>query len=223
MQDLGRYTKRTHIEIQTKYLSFLAVVSIALVGVVFALGVLVGSRQSKRQSACPKLDALAVLDSQSKEPMPMPAPRITDLSFHESLEKIPNSVPTPASLIGGPGAEQKNAAAAVKKRSDVTVDTVPKMNEPPIPESVPQDEPGVYSLQVGSFKSRQEATEMVRQLQRAGYGAFFVSVDMPERGGLWYRVRVGPFHSKKEVWDKKKEFEERERIPTFVVKRRAEG
>ena len=216
MQDLGKYTKRTHIEIQTKYLSFLAVVSIALVALVFALGVLIGSRQSQ-QTGCPKLDALAVLDSRSKEPAPEQAPRNPpNLSFHNVLKKSPPKVPTPASLTT---TKQASSITPVNDPSAFK----PRRTEDPIPESIPHDEAGVYSLQVGSFQSKQEANEMIRKLQRAGYGAFMVSVNMPERGGLWFRVRVGPFNSKQEVWDKKKEFEDKERIPTFVVKRRAEG
>ena len=219
MQDLGRYTKKTHVEIQTKYLSFLAVVSIALVGLVFALGVLVGSRQS-RKTTCPKLDALAVLDKREKEPMPETERVLPkDLSFHDTLAISPSTVPTPASLIGDEAKASGSGEGSIVDPEALK----PKMKEDPIPESVPQDDPGVYSLQVGSFQDKREANEMVRKLQKAGYETFMVSVNMPDRGGLWYRVRVGPFSSKQEVWDKKKEFEDRERIPTFVVKRRAEG
>jgi cell division septation protein DedD len=64
---------------------------------------------------------------------------------------------------------------------------------------------------------------MARMLKRAGHKTFLVSVQMPERGGRWYRVRVGPFVSKRDAWDYKKEFEKRERIPAFVVKRRVRG
>lgn len=217
MQDLSRYTKKTHIEIQTKYLSFLAVVSVALVGLVFALGVLVGSR-SRQQDRTPKLDALAVLDSREGEPLPAPIPT-TKLSFHDSLKISPSAVPTPASLLT---AEDKNDSSP-KAVSIPAADLKPRMEESPIPDHVGHDEPGIYSLQVGSFQAKSEANQMVRNLGKAGYPAFLVSVHMPERGGLWYRVRVGPFHSKQEVWAKKKEFEEKERIPAFVVKRRAEG
>ncbi len=219
MQDLGRYAKRTHIEIQTKYLSFLAVVSIALVALVFALGVLIGSRQSQ-QASCPQLDALAVLDSRSKEPAPETAALGNpNLSFHDVLKESKSSVPMPASLTDPNLSVKKERPAVVSKPSDFQ----PIHIENPIPESVPADEPGIYSLQVGSFQSKHDANKMIRNLQRAGYGAFMVSVNMPDRGGLWYRVRVGPFYSKQEVWDKKKEFEDKEQIPTFVVKRRAEG
>ena len=215
MQDLSRYTKKTHIEIQTKYLSFLAVVSAALVGLVFALGVLIGSRRAETAPK-PQLDALAVLDNQAGEPLPT-EPAKPELSFHKSLKVSPPKVPTPASLSA---AETADSSA---HSSDPAPDLRPKMEEDPIPESVGREEPGIYSLQVGSFQEKAEANEMVRNLDKAGYEAFLVSVHMPDRGGLWYRVRVGPFHSKSEVWEKKKEFEDKERIPAFVVKKRVAG
>ncbi len=213
MQDLSQYAKKNHIEIQTKYLSFLMVVSITLVGLVFALGVLVGSRQSG-EANCPKVDALAVLDNRSEEPDPPPVIETPEFSFHKSLQKSDPKVPTPASLMG----EKPKKPSPEKTKK---INTSPRLEEPPIPESVPHDEPGVYSLQVGSFQERGDAGEMVKKLQQAGYPSFLVSVNMPDRGGVWYRVRVGPFESKKEVWDQKRLFEEKEQIPAFVVKKRS--
>ena len=215
MQDLSQYAKKNHIEIQTKYLSFLMVVSIALVGLVFALGVLVGSRRQADEADCSKIDALSVLDNRSEEPDPPPVIENPEFSFHKSLKKSPSKVPTPASLIGESKDDSKDVQLPTKK-----VDLTPRMEEPPIPESIPYDEPGIYSLQVGSYQARRDAGEMVKKLQRAGYPSFLVSVNMPDRGGVWYRVRVGPFDSKKEVWDQKRLFEEKEQIPAFVVKKR---
>ena len=98
----------------------------------------------------------------------------------------------------------------------------PRHEESPIPEKVSDVDPGTYSLQVASFQDQREASIMVSRLQRAGHRSFLVSVNMPERGGRWYRVRVGPFQSKKNVWNYKKIFEKKEKLATFVVKLRSE-
>jgi cell division septation protein DedD len=213
MQDLSQYERKSHIEIQTKYLSFLMIASIALVGLVFALGVLVGSRHPAI-SPCPKADALAELDSRSKEPDPPPVIKPPDFSFHKSLQEKQPTVPTPASLLKHEPSETEDADRAPPQ------DVKPRMTEDPIPESIHHDEPGVYTLQVGSFQEKSDANEMVQKLKRAGYNAFLVSVNMPDRGGVWFRVRVGPFDSQKEVWSQKQQFEEKEQIPAFVVKKR---
>ena len=99
---------------------------------------------------------------------------------------------------------------------------MPGPEESPIPEKVSDLDPGTYSLQVASFQDQREATIMVSRLKRAGHKSFLVSVNMPERGGQWYRVRVGPFQTKKNVWSYKKIFEKKEKLATFVVKLRSE-
>ncbi|MCP4677181.1 MAG: SPOR domain-containing protein [Deltaproteobacteria bacterium] len=225
MQDLGRFTKQNHVEIQTRYVSLLIFGSIALVGLVFALGVLVGSRQGN-QSSCPEPDPLAMLDFKSNEPVPPASREVLDLSFHKSLSVKLDPVPTPASLTadeaGSESGDTGKEQAGPGLSGDVSL-AKPRMEEPPVPEKVANDEPGTYSLQVGSFQDRVEASQMVRKLERAGHHTFLVSVNMPERGGMWYRVRVGPFQSKREAWLYKRQFEERERLPAFVVKRRAKS
>ncbi len=218
MQDLSKYTKKSHIEIHTKYVSLVTVGSVALVGLVFALGVLVGSRRVD-QSPCVSTDPLSALDKQSGEPTPeYPQPPV-QLSFHDSLASKPDTVPIPASLLA-----KTPDRATGGMRTTLTADRgaleTPRHQEPAHLERVPNDVPGIFSLQVGSFQKHREAARMVERLTRAGHTAFLVSVNMPERGGLWFRVRVGPFGSKQEAWQYKKKFETDEKLPAFVVKRK---
>jgi cell division septation protein DedD len=222
MQDLSRFKKKEHIEIRTGYASLLLVGSVALVGLVFALGVLVGSRRAPSQT-CEPSDPLAALDKSSGEPAPPELKRIQTRSFHETLTEAESVVPTPASLL--PSSPLEAAAAA-----DYAIETAqnlqleqPRHQEEPVPDKIPDAEPGVYMLQVASFQNQREATEMVHKLKHAGHKSFLVSVEMPDRGGMWYRVRVGPFASKRAAWTYKRQFEERERLPVFVVKRRSRG
>jgi cell division septation protein DedD len=200
----------------------LLVGSVALVGLVFTLGVLVGSRRAPSET-CEPSDPLAALDKSSGEPAPPELKTVQTRSFHETLAEAEPVVPTPASLLPSSPLE---AIAAV----DPAIGTAPGLpleqprhHEEPVPERIPDAEPGVYSLQVASFQNQREATEMVHKLKHAGHKSFLVSVNMPDRGGVWYRVRVGPFSSKRAAWTYKRRFEERERLPAFVVKRRSKG
>jgi cell division septation protein DedD len=227
MQDLSRYKKKSHIEIHTRYVSLLLAGSVALVVLVFALGVIVGSGGADDASACAPPDPLAELDERSGEPPP-PETAGPRRSFHETLAAESSPVPTPASLPAprppaGEGEESRDSgeSASVARQENDLVE--PSREEEPVPEKVSDSETGFYTLQVASFKEQDEASEMVRRLERAGHRSFLVSVYMEERGGRWYRVRVGPFKSKKAAWDYKEEFEQEERLPTFVVKRRSHG
>jgi cell division septation protein DedD len=218
MQDLSRYRKKHHIEIQTRYVSLLLIGSVTLVGLVFALGVLVGSGRRPSRDTCAPPDPLAALDTQSGEPAPPRRVAVEMRTFHERLTSLGPSVPTPASLADQPDplpGEGGDEAGAIRP-------VLPRHEENPVLEKMTDAEPGVYALQVASFENQEEASEMVRRLRRAGHNSFLVSVTTAEQG-RWYRVRVGPFESKNKAWRYKQEFEEKERLPAFVVKRRSQG
>jgi cell division protein FtsN len=149
-------------------------------------------------------------------------------TFHDTLSSTRSSVPTPASLDDRGGlAGQDDVAGTEGTGPDGPLVPLalerPRHQEDPVPEQVTDNESGSYSLQVASFKDQGEATLMVNRLKKAGHKSFIVSVQMPDRGGTWFRVRVGPFQSKQSAWQYKRTFEDKERLATFVVKRRSEG
>jgi cell division septation protein DedD len=221
MQDLSRYKKKDHIEIQAKYVSLLVVGSVALVGLVFALGLLVGSRAAKAPPCAP-LDPLEALDVKSGEPEPPQGATGEFKTFRETLTQPAETAVTPASLLPSAADAPADAAAAVPPPVplDEAMLARPRHAETPIPEEVRDGEPGTYSLQVDSFRDRREASQLLQKLVKAGHAAFLVSVDIPDRGGQWFRVRVGPFSSKVEAARYQRLFEAKERMATFVVKRK---
>lgn len=56
-----------------------------------------------------------------------------------------------------------------------------------------------YSFQTSSWKAKAKAEQEVNRLRALGLNAFAVEVNLPEKGGTWYRVRVGSFNSEKEA------------------------
>lgn len=218
MQDLSRYKKKDHIEISSKYVSPLVVGLITLVGLVFAMGVLVGSRE-KTSHQCPEPDLLTKLNEQSGEPN-IPS-QIESVSYHKSLKTKSQNVPVPASLksMDSEDAPVKGESSLEKDELQKVSLAAPVAQEDPIPEKIRDDEADIFTLQVGSFQDHREASLMADRLKRAGHKSFLVKVSMPDTG-TWYRVRVGPFRSKKKAWVYKAEFESKERLPAFVVKRR---
>lgn len=218
MQDLSRYRKKEHIEISMKYVSPLVFGLVTLVGLVFAMGVLVGSRQGS-DVQCPEPDLLTRLNKQSGEPA-VPG-NLEKVSYHTSLKARAQNVPVPASLKSADDNDTPvRGESAPEKEELAKVDLVaPVAEETPVPEKVRDDEAGIFTLQVGSFQDHREASLMMKRLKRAGHRSFLVRVSMPD-SGTWYRVRVGPFNSKSKAWDYKEDFESKERLPAFVVKRR---
>jgi cell division protein FtsN len=218
MQDLSRYKKKEHVEISTKYISPLIFGLVTLVGLVFAMGVLVGNRHNSDMQ-CPEPDLLTRLNQQSGEPA---IPDTLDsVSYHTSLKARAQNVPVPATLKSVDGDDMPVRGESASERDELKKVrlTEPIDDELPVPEKIRDDESGVFTLQVGSFQDQREASLMVKRLNRAGHKSFLVRVTMPD-AEVWYRVRVGPFDSKRKAWAYKEEFETTERLPAFVVKRR---
>lgn len=52
-----------------------------------------------------------------------------------------------------------------------------------------------YSFQVSSWKDKSQAEVELKRLTSAGHNAFIVEAYLPQKGGNWYRVRIGYFNT----------------------------
>jgi hypothetical protein len=65
-----------------------------------------------------------------------------------------------------------------------------------------------YSIHLKSFKDIRNANRYVNQLKNKGKLVFWKEADVPEKGGLFYRVYLGQYKVKSEAvifWEKLKE------------------
>ncbi len=86
-------------------------------------------------------------------------------------------------------------------------------------ESVGAAPPGMeggYQIQVASFEKQGDADAFVEVLRKKGHRAYRQAAHVPSRG-LWHRVRIGPFKSRYQAQEYKKEFERTERVSPFLV------
>ncbi|MCX7875546.1 MAG: SPOR domain-containing protein [Melioribacteraceae bacterium] len=58
-----------------------------------------------------------------------------------------------------------------------------------------------YSFQTSSWKNKSLAEVEVNRLRSLGFNAFITEAYLPQKGGTWYRVRIGYFNSEKEAYD----------------------
>lgn len=56
-----------------------------------------------------------------------------------------------------------------------------------------------YFFQVSSWKNKSKAEEEAARLKRAGHNAFITEAYIANKGGTWYRVRIGYFNSADET------------------------
>lgn len=61
-----------------------------------------------------------------------------------------------------------------------------------------------YNFQISSWKNKMLAQEEVNKLRAQGFNAFLVEAYLPDKGGNWYRIRIGSFKSEQEALDFKK-------------------
>lgn len=62
----------------------------------------------------------------------------------------------------------------------------------------------MYTLQIGSFRSKQEAVSMIEDLKKNHIQFEFDLSTVPVQGIMWYRVVTKPFYSKEDVLEAKK-------------------
>ncbi|HYB44537.1 MAG TPA: SPOR domain-containing protein [Candidatus Methylomirabilis sp.] len=157
-----------------------------------------------------------------------PPPRQEKLTFYQTL-----TAPLgPGPLGTGDGA--KTAAASGKPQKSTGRPAGPSGPSPaasptPDPPRLPGAEPkaaagerqeakGEWTVQVGVFKSPQQADSLKKQLARGGFDAQ-ITPSTGEDGQVRYRVRVGAFKSKEEAVRTADRVRSDGSVPTFVTER----
>jgi cell division septation protein DedD len=98
-----------------------------------------------------------------------------------------------------------------------TAETLPK-NPHKVAETEKTINPSVYSIKVGSFKSRENADRIWKYLKKNGYEPSLETVTLNDNS-TWYRVTAGQFKTQEEAADCAKNMEEKEKIKTVIVKK----
>lgn len=80
---------------------------------------------------------------------------------------------------------------------------------------------GKYTLQVGSHRTQAEAVGQVKELKAEGFDAFYVEVQIPNKG-TWYRVGMGVFATKEMAEKTAATWKKTKKLPSFIVQKVAE-
>jgi DedD protein len=80
----------------------------------------------------------------------------------------------------------------------------------------PAGSEGAFTLQVNSYDSREPAERFANALRARGHRAFLASADVPGRS-RHFRVRVGPFTTRREALAYQQSFEASERMLCILV------
>ncbi len=146
-----------------------------------------------------------LVEGSPAEPAPPP-----ELPF-AAAEPLPTSLP--ASTLAVPRAVD---LARSRELDPLVRQALPE--EPPR-RPAPRGMEGLYTLQVSSYPNQVDANSFCDELRARGHEAYVIAADIPDRG-RWWRVRVGPFDTLREVESYRDTFEAEEDMNTFVVRRR---
>ncbi len=72
-----------------------------------------------------------------------------------------------------------------------------------------------YTVQAGSFKTMNEASNFKSKLDKKGYHTYITTYDTPD--GKWFRVRIGQFKTKDEADSLTKKLKSEENLASFIT------
>ncbi|MBI5379032.1 MAG: SPOR domain-containing protein [Nitrospirae bacterium] len=106
---------------------------------------------------------------------------------------------------------KKQPAGTAKKETEKTKTKVAKKEQP-------AKEPAGkrFSVQVGAFKERRDAEQLLLSLKDKGYSARLDVAELPGKG-TWFRVRVGKFADRSEADQLVTKLQDQEKRPAIVV------
>jgi len=140
----------------------------------------------------------------------------------------PLVVPAPGTATDTEAMDSQASAAEVSKQPTGAENTslqIPASSSPPnderptaaAPVVSPAQETLFYSIQVGAFRSKDNASRKVAELLEKGYEGFIIETGDAKSQGL-YAVRFGRFAGKRQARAPLAEFKQKEKKPAFIMR-----
>ncbi len=132
---------------------------------------------------------------------------VSSQPVNDELSDFPITPTSPVPIKQGntlPNIETKNSSSNLKSESKTKTENNDLYKTPAtdtrINKSIYFDGKS-YSYQTSSWPRKLRAEQEVKRLRALGINAFIVEAYLPQKGGTWYRIRVGSFNSEQEAQD----------------------
>jgi DedD protein len=238
MRDLDQLRERDD-DTRGRKLGLLTLACVVSVSALFAAGSLLGSGDSAEAASIDPLTELALASPNAAAVPAAPAVRPEALSFPSTLSgaEAPDDALVEATIRA---AEAEHAALSAKREPAKSVSELPAsrlatgdharlsqlakhyplvasaLPKPVSVELAPSGSDGAFTLQVVSYETRDQAEGFANALRSRSHKAFVAQAEVPGRG-RFFRVRVGPFTTRREAEEYRARFEQDEHMHTIVV------
>ena len=158
------------------------------------LGADQGKTASSEQILKPQLDFYDNLSKNTQEPLVMkvPQPTLPPTTTAPLETKAPSEAPK--ALETKPPSPRP--AETAKSQAPALPPLEKKITEPSKAAAV---QIGDFLLQLGAYREEATAQTVIQRLSGKGYQAQVLAKDLPNKGGKWYRVRIGSFKNREEA------------------------
>ncbi|KIH77100.1 Cell division protein DedD (protein involved in septation) [Geoalkalibacter ferrihydriticus] len=227
---------RSQRRMEKKQALLLLVLMLAVSLVSFSLGVMIGKSGSSEPAipaAKSEPERIQVVKQDPPKAVPpvaepkqdVAAPEKEPLTFFDTLprgQEAPlgtgiNVPRTSATKTAGPATDEPQAPAA--DRPSATAPASPPPAAAPAARDLPAaTAEGRFVVQVGSFRSADDARSLSDRLKAKNFPAFVQQADLGERG-VWYRVRLGPYAQSAEAQVMVTRLKTEQKIDAFVANR----
>jgi cell division protein FtsN len=227
MRDASRIRDRGEVRLDRVQVIWLTLGTVVALGLMFALGVVVGRRAATFDAPPPPADPIARMEKAGElhdeltfydrltEPK-KPSPHKEVPASEPVVRQPPVGTAVASEPAGATGATVRGAVAGVPARDPVGAAEVDAEAE--IRQALARGPalPGEYTIQVSAYQSMAEARAYAASLTRQGFNPFIVTANIRGKG-TWYRVRLGRFANQHDA-NRGKTLLARSDIPAWVLR-----
>ena len=222
------YKDKIEVSLDGRQIFYLFFGGAVIVGMVFVLGVMVGRRVEarghvERAHVEATVDPLAALDRLEggsglsfQGALRGDEPPVSDVEKQiNEMAKKPVEAPKPEPKKEEPKKEEPKPEPKKDEPKKEEPKPEPKKEEARAEEPKPEKK-SKFTLQLSSFKDKDEAQAFLDQMKSDGYPASMTKADVD--GKQYYRVRMGTYSSADAANDAKADFEKSSRKSALVTK-----
>lgn len=201
---MSDYEPKSYYDIQLtkKQIGVLFIAGIAILTLVFFLGLMLGKSYMEAKYAQQKPMQNKIYPYEPKEPIKSPESEINEPKQQYEFYKLKDS-----------SEQQRPESTTTISPSEEKPEKEQKQIQPA--ESAGKPSPAAtefFTLQIHAFKDEKSANSKKEFYMKKGYSVNVIFIDN------LYKVRIGKFKTKDEALAFKKKFEQQEKVPAFIVK-----